>query len=72
MTLWWWDVDEIGLDEIQREGAGMIRFVDGGRRYMPDEWEEADVPFFDTEGTVTILDAPPPDETPNDYPSPAG
>lgn len=72
VTLWWWDADETGVDEIQREGQGMIRFVDGGRRYLPGEWDDEPAAFFDPADTVTILDDPPPDETPNEYPSPAG
>lgn len=71
MAEWWWDAEASGLDEIQREGTGMIRFVDGGARHYPDEWDGAST-FFDEAGTVTMLDAPPADETPPTYPSPAG
>ena len=70
-TEWWWDADETGPDEIQREGTGMIRFVDGGRRYLPGDWGDA-LTLFDEAGTVTILDEPPAEETPPEYPSPAG
>lgn len=68
---WWWDPEVTGLDEIQREGSGMIRFVDGGTRYYPDEFDDSTT-FFDEAGTVTMLEDPPEDETPPEYPSPAG
>jgi len=71
MTAWWWDAEATGPDEIQREGRGMMRWVDGGTRFLPGEWTETDA-FFDPEGTVTILDEPPADEAPPSYPSPAG
>ena len=71
MTMWWWDPDVTGPDEIQREGQGMMRWVDGGTRYLPGEWDDTDR-FFDPEGTVTIFEEPPPGEEPPQYPSPAG
>jgi hypothetical protein len=70
-TLIWWDATATGPDEIRKQGTGMWTFVDGGRRYLPGEWP-SDVKLFDPEGAVTIYDTPPPDETPPDYPSPAG
>lgn len=71
MTEWWWDADATGPDELQREGTGMVRFVDGGRRYLPGAWTD-ELRAFEEEGSVLILDQPPADETPPDYPSPAG
>ncbi len=70
-TLIWWDAAATGPDEIRKDGTGMWTYVDGGRRYLPGEWP-TDVKLFDPEGAVTIYDAPPPEETPPDYPSPAG
>ena len=70
-TLIWWDGEATGPDEIRKEGTGMWAFVDGGQRYLPGEWP-SDVKLFDPEGAVTIYDVPPPEETPPDYPSPAG
>jgi hypothetical protein len=70
-TLIWWDAAATGPDEIRKEGTGMWTFVDGGRRYLPGEWP-TDVKLFDPEGAVTIYDTPPEEETPPDYPSPAG
>lgn len=69
MTEIWWDPDATGEDEIGREGTGMWRYVDGGARYLPGEWTD-EVKLFDEEGSDTILDTPPEDETPPDYPAP--
>jgi hypothetical protein len=65
----WWDPEAQGLDEIRKEGTGMWRYVDGGKRYFPGDWTD-EVKLFDPEGTVTILDGPPKAETTPDYPSP--
>jgi hypothetical protein len=70
-TLIWWDATATGPDEIRKQGTGMWTFVDGGKRYLPGEWP-TDVKLFDPEGAVTMYDIPPPEETPPDYPSPAG
>lgn len=71
MTEWWWDADATGPDEIQREGTGMLRFVDGGARYLPGSWTD-EVRSFDEEGSILLYDEPPASETPPTYPSPAG
>ena len=34
ITKIWWDPETSGLDEIRNEGAGVWRFVDGGKRYL--------------------------------------
>ena len=49
----------------------MIRFVAGGKRYLPGEWDDSDA-LFDPADTVTIFDEPPADERAPEYPSPAG
>ncbi|MCB0966460.1 MAG: hypothetical protein KDB37_06455 [Ilumatobacter sp.] len=70
-ALIWWDPNAQGPDEIRKDGTGMYVFVDGGTRYLPGEWP-ADSALFDPAGGTTIYDTPPPEETPPDYPSPAG
>lgn len=70
-TVFWWDADEVGLDENNREGVGMMKFVDGGKRYLPGEWPSEDKMFVD-EGAVALYDVSPADETYPSYPSPAG
>lgn len=71
MTEFWYDAEATGLDEIQNEGTGMVRWVDGGARYLPGAWTE-EHRVFEEEGSVTVYESPPEDETPPDYPSPAG
>lgn len=67
----WWDPEATGLDEIRQEGQGMYQYVDGGRRYLPGEVTEDEPKLFDPKGAVDILEEPPEDERPPDYPSPA-
>ncbi|CAN5717197.1 hypothetical protein BH10ACT1_BH10ACT1_05820 [soil metagenome] len=69
MTEVWWDPKATGPDEIRKEGTGMYRYVDGGKRYFPGDWT-SDVKLFDPKGSVTILDGPPDAEKVTDYPSP--
>lgn len=68
-TLVFWDPDESGPDEIRREGQGMWRFVDGGRRYLPGTWPSSSG-LFDRTTSVAMFDEPPAEEAPPDYPSP--
>ncbi len=70
-TVFFWDPTATGPDEIRKEGTGMYRFPDGGKRYLPGEWPTEDK-LFQNDGTVTIYTTPPPGEEPKDYPSPAG
>jgi hypothetical protein len=67
----WWDPDATGEDEIGREGAGMMRFVDGGKRYLPGDWP-SDLRVFEEEGTVTVYEEIPEAERPPEYESPKG
>jgi hypothetical protein len=70
-TLIWWNPDAQGPDERGDVAAGMYEFVDGGARYLPDDWPEGDPGLFDEAGAVTIYEEPPPGEEIPDYPSPA-
>lgn len=70
-TLFWWDPEAEGPDEIRKVGKGMIVYVDGGKRYLPGEWGDEDR-LFVKDGGVSIYDAPPEGEEPPSYPSPAG
>jgi hypothetical protein len=64
----WWDPDEPGLDEIDKEGVGMWRWVDGGQRYLYGEIPEGPPDMFVEEGSVAIYEQRPPEETsPSDY-----
>jgi hypothetical protein len=57
----WWDADEVGPDELEREGPGMYRYVHGGQRYALGSWPE-DLRVFEEEGAVTIYTELPPSE----------
>ncbi|MGA0878699.1 MAG: ABC transporter substrate-binding protein, partial [Ilumatobacteraceae bacterium] len=70
-TLFWWDPNAEGPDEIRKVGRGMLVYVDGGKRYLPGEWGSEDR-LFVSDGAVSVYDSPPPEETPPSYPSPAG
>lgn len=66
----WWDAAANGPDENGNEGAGMYRYVDGGRRYLPGQWTD-DLDVFDPTGSVTEITEAPPSEVPPDYPPPS-
>lgn len=70
-TVFWWDANATGEDEIRKEGTGMYQYVDGGKRFLPGEWP-TDGKLFDPTGAVPIYAAAPPGEERGDYPSPAG
>ena len=67
----WWDPTASGDDETHAPGTGLMRFVDGGKRYRPGEWT-SDLKVFDPAGTSTLYTDIPASEKPKDYPSPAG
>jgi hypothetical protein len=58
-TAVWWDPDATGEDEAGNPGTGMIRYVDGGKRYLPGDWPTDPLPFFQKEGSVTVYDQNP-------------
>lgn len=70
-TVFWWDPNAVGADEIRKEGNGMYQYVDGGERYLPGEWTTTEK-LFDPAGAVSLYATPPPGEERGDYPSPAG
>jgi len=67
-TAIWWDPDATGEDEAGNEGVGMMRYVDGGTRYLPGQWPEDPIPFFEEEGSVAIYDELPESDALPDYP----
>ncbi|MCU1497372.1 MAG: hypothetical protein JWM47_1325 [Acidimicrobiales bacterium] len=67
----WWDAEAEGLDEQGVEGKGMLRYADGGQRYLPGEMPKLDAHAFVEEGSVLMYDEPPAGEVPPRYPSPA-
>ena len=65
----WYDPTVPGIDEIDRDGVGAYRYVDGGRRYLPGAWPEEDR-AFDPEGAIAVYAEPPEREAVRDYPRP--
>jgi len=65
----WWDPEATGEDETGNEGTGMLRYVDGGTRYLPGEWPTDPIALFDEAGTETVYATLPPSDTLPDYPS---
>ena len=63
----WWDAEATGKDELKKDGAGMWRYVDGGKRVLPGEWDaDAESKLFEDEGSVIIYeDAPKGSELPD-------
>ena len=49
----------------------MKRFILEGGRFLPGEWPEDPIPFFEEEGTVTAFEELPEGEQHPDYPPPA-
>ena len=66
----WWDPTATGEDEVHHSGTGLIRWVDGGKRYRLGEWP-TDLKVFNPAGTTTLYTDIPAGEKPKEYPSPA-
>ena len=58
----WWDASATGEDEVGNQGAGMYRYVDGGKRFLPGTHPKTDSRAFQDEGSVIVYDKPPPGE----------
>lgn len=71
MTEVWWDAKATGVDEQQKQGTGMLRYADGGKRYLPGKMAKDGPHAFRVAGSVTVYPKVPPAEAPPDYPSPA-
>jgi hypothetical protein len=48
----------------------MMRYADGGKRYLPGTMAPGDPNVFDEEGSVTIYDEIPSSDRPPEYPPP--
>jgi hypothetical protein len=60
-----WDPTVVGPDELDNQGAGMYRYVAGGKRYLPGQHPTTDPKVFVNDGTVTIYDKSPDKPVPN-------
>lgn len=63
----WWDPAATGEDEAGNPGTGMLRYVDGGKRYLPGEWPTDPIAFFEEAGSVTVYDELPESDSLPDY-----
>ena len=73
MTEVWWDPTAKGTDEQGKEGVGMLRYSDGGRRYLPGKMPKTAPHAFRKAGSaleIKTADIPAADRPPT-YPSPA-
>jgi hypothetical protein len=55
----WWDPEATGQDELKKDGTGLWRYVDGGKRVLPGEWPKSESTAFQEKGSVTLYDKPP-------------
>jgi hypothetical protein len=53
-TFVWYDATAKGQDEEGVDGTGMIRYVDGGRRYPATNQPTSEVPMFQVAGSTTF------------------
>ncbi len=67
-TLIWWDATGTGLDEEGVYGTGVMRYVQGGKRYKSGTPPIGALPPFDLSGTVTSYAVPPPGDRAPMYP----
>jgi hypothetical protein len=70
-TVIWWDPNASGPDEVGREGKGLYRYADDGRRYLPGQWPQQPVGLYDDATSITVLTTLPAEDAPPSYPSPA-
>jgi hypothetical protein len=67
-TFIWYDATASGSDEQGADGAGLLRYVQGGRRYRAGSMPSGPVPMFSLAGSVTSYSSPPPDDRAPSYP----
>ena len=58
-TFIWYDATAKGPDEEGVNGSGLMRYVDGGKRYKAGTVPAGSVPMFTVSGTVTSYSSPP-------------
>lgn len=67
-TYIWYDAKAKGPDEEGVYGTGLMRYVDGGRRYPDYTTPAGNVPMFDPSHAPTTYRVPPASGRPPDYP----
>ena len=59
-TVIWWDPNAAGTDEVGRDGKGLYRYADDGRRYLPGQWPKPPVGRSTPTTSTTVLTTLPP------------
>ena len=57
-----WDAAASGYDEAGNRSTGLYRFIDGGKRYPPGKFPQAEPKAFDPNGAVANVDDVPASE----------
>jgi len=70
-TVVWWDPNATGPDEVGRDGKGLYRYADNGKRYLPGQWPTAPIALFDPKTSSAVITQLPKADQPPSYPSPA-
>jgi hypothetical protein len=70
-TVIWWDPKAKGPDEVGRDGTGLYRYADEGKRYLPGQWPRSSIALFDPATSSGVLEQLPAADQPPSYPSPA-
>ncbi len=67
-TFIWYDAAAKGTDEEGQAGTGMVRYVDGGKRFSSTTGPADTVPMFQVKGSVLQYPTYPPSGRPPSYP----
>lgn len=68
VALIWWDGEAEGPDESGKQGKGLYRYIENGKRYMPGTMPKIDLPVGKRENTATVLTEIPAEDRAPDYP----
>ena len=68
----WYDAKASGVDEQGKKGKGMMRYANGGKRYLPGQMPTTDSDAFKKKGSVMLLPKAPAADLPPQYPPPPG
>lgn len=55
----WWDAGATGVTETGKEGKGLWRFVEGGKRFLYGDWPEEEPQLFDNSNSILSYDTLP-------------
>jgi len=70
MTEIWWDSKSRATDEQGVPGVGVVRYANGGKRFLPGKMPKRADDAFKVAGSVYKYDTAPPEDRPPSYPSP--